>query len=177
LAPEILQRKPHNHTVDIYGLGVLTYNMLVGFPPFYHTHRPTLFQKILRDRLRCPSFVSPSAASLVEKTMCREPSERLGAKNTPDVQDHSFFENMDWGALMQRDLPPPYWGEEAAARNPSLQPWEPKFVNPFTPSKLYGCADTGSQEPRPSVQVTGWEFATATPRPSQVPACGPEHHG
>ena len=35
LAPEILNEKGHSFPVDWWALGILTYEMIVGFPPFY----------------------------------------------------------------------------------------------------------------------------------------------
>lgn len=35
LAPEILDEQGHSFPVDWWALGILTYEMIVGFPPFY----------------------------------------------------------------------------------------------------------------------------------------------
>lgn len=35
LAPEILKEVGHTYPVDWWALGILTYEMIVGFPPFY----------------------------------------------------------------------------------------------------------------------------------------------
>ena len=35
LAPEILEERGHSFPVDWWALGILTYEMIVGFPPFY----------------------------------------------------------------------------------------------------------------------------------------------
>lgn len=35
LAPEIIEEKGHAYPVDWWALGILTYEMIVGFPPFY----------------------------------------------------------------------------------------------------------------------------------------------
>lgn len=35
LAPEILIEKGHSFPVDWWAVGILTYEMIVGFPPFY----------------------------------------------------------------------------------------------------------------------------------------------
>jgi serine/threonine protein kinase len=36
LAPEILTRQGHDYTVDIWCLGTLLFEMIVGIPPFYN---------------------------------------------------------------------------------------------------------------------------------------------
>ena len=35
LAPEIIQSKGHGKSVDWWALGILVYEMLAGYPPFY----------------------------------------------------------------------------------------------------------------------------------------------
>ncbi|CAD7929586.1 unnamed protein product [Amoebophrya sp. A25] len=47
LAPEMLRRQGHCHTLDIYGLGVLLFEMLSGIPPFYTRDRRRLFRNIV----------------------------------------------------------------------------------------------------------------------------------
>jgi len=34
MAPEILGRKPYGKPADLWSLGVLAYEMMVGYPPF-----------------------------------------------------------------------------------------------------------------------------------------------
>lgn len=119
LAPEILLRKGHNHTVDIYNLGVLLYDMLTGLPPFYHHDRETLFANIKHARLEVPLYVSRVARAFIEATMEREPNKRLGAHHTAQVKDHAFFSEMDFEMLMRREVPVP----EAHADEPSI-PWQ-----------------------------------------------------
>lgn len=35
LAPEMILGEGHDHTIDWWALGILTYELLVGIPPFY----------------------------------------------------------------------------------------------------------------------------------------------
>ena len=35
MAPEMLLQQPYSKAVDWWALGILTYEMIVGFPPFY----------------------------------------------------------------------------------------------------------------------------------------------
>lgn len=121
LAPEVLLRKGHGHTVDIYGLGVLMFTMLVGTPPFYHHDRETLFANIAHARLMVPSKVDRPATLFITQTMEREPSRRAGAIRTSDLKAHPYFqgtrqdpEPIDWVALFQREVPVEYHARSTA---------------------------------------------------------------
>ena len=46
LAPEIIKNAGHNHAVDWWAIGILIYEMIVGFPPFYHKNQTTMYELI-----------------------------------------------------------------------------------------------------------------------------------
>jgi serine/threonine protein kinase len=46
VAPEILEGRPYGERVDCWSLGVITYILLAGFPPFYDENNATLFAQI-----------------------------------------------------------------------------------------------------------------------------------
>ncbi|CAG4984625.1 unnamed protein product [Parnassius apollo] len=46
LSPEMIDGKPHNYAVDIWSLGVLCYELLVGLPPFEAKEHHQTFRKI-----------------------------------------------------------------------------------------------------------------------------------
>ena len=46
LAPEIIMSSGHNHGVDWWALGVLVFEMLAGYPPFYDTNTYEIYRKI-----------------------------------------------------------------------------------------------------------------------------------
>lgn len=43
LAPEMLKGQGHDFTVDIWTLGILLYEILVGIPPFFHKNKHQMF--------------------------------------------------------------------------------------------------------------------------------------
>ncbi len=47
LAPEIIQSKGYGKAVDWYSLGVLIFEMLAGYPPFFDEDHVRLYEKIL----------------------------------------------------------------------------------------------------------------------------------
>ena len=46
LAPDILNKQGHTRMVDWYLLGVMTYELLTGLPPYYATEREQLYENI-----------------------------------------------------------------------------------------------------------------------------------
>mmetsp|Transcript_112914 Transcript_112914/g.200067 ORF Transcript_112914/g.200067 Transcript_112914/m.200067 type:complete len:669 (-) Transcript_112914:147-2153(-) len=77
LAPEMVQGQGHNHTLDLWSLGVLLYEMVVGRPPFQSTDHSQLISKILSLNIKCPAFVSLEVQELVKALLQKDPAERL----------------------------------------------------------------------------------------------------
>ncbi|CAI6012070.1 unnamed protein product [Closterium sp. NIES-65] len=48
MAPELVQEQPYNHTVDLWSLGVILYELYVGQPPFYTNSIYTLINHIIK---------------------------------------------------------------------------------------------------------------------------------
>lgn len=105
LAPEVVQRQGHGHTVDIYNLGVLLFHMLTGMPPYYHADRETLFRNIKHQALQVPCYVSSQAKALITVLLKRDPSQRLGAQNTAIIQTHPFFGTLTSKSYIYDEFP------------------------------------------------------------------------
>ena len=50
LAPEVLRKKGYGREVDLWSLGVITYILLCGYPPFYDNNNVVLFRQIMSGR-------------------------------------------------------------------------------------------------------------------------------
>ena len=83
VAPEILGGGPYDERVDTWSLGVITYILLCGFPPFYNENNAELFALIKAGSYDFPSpywdGVSESAKSFVRRLLCVDPAARLTA--------------------------------------------------------------------------------------------------
>lgn len=54
VAPEVLAATGYDKEVDMWSVGVITYILLCGFPPFYGDSMPVLFEQILQGRYDYP---------------------------------------------------------------------------------------------------------------------------
>lgn len=77
LPPEMVEAKDHDYKVDIWSLGVLAYEFLVGNPPFEESGHAATYKRISRVDLRIPQFVSPEASDLIKKLLQHDPERRF----------------------------------------------------------------------------------------------------
>ncbi|KAF5300530.1 hypothetical protein FQR65_LT09151 [Abscondita terminalis] len=112
IAPEILQELEYGASVDWWALGVLMYEMMAGQPPFEADNEDDLFESILHDDVLYPVWLSKDAVSILKGFMTKNPSKRLGCVPAHGlesaIRSHSFFRDIDWVALEQRRVRPPF---------------------------------------------------------------------
>ncbi|KPM07553.1 aurora kinase A-like protein [Sarcoptes scabiei] len=77
LSPEMLRHQKYDHNVDIWCLGVLTYEFLVGSPPFENADTTVTYQRIITGKYSFPDYVSPLARDFVSRLLMIEPSKRM----------------------------------------------------------------------------------------------------
>lgn len=65
LAPEMLTEKGVGRPADIYQMGAVLYELLVGFPPFYTDNIKKLYKNIQTAKLQIPNFISKEAKDLL----------------------------------------------------------------------------------------------------------------
>lgn len=101
LAPEIIQSSGHGVGVDWWALGVLIYEMMAGFPPFYDNNHFGIYQRVLTGKVDFTKHMDESARSLISQLLNPDASQRLGCHQAgaKDIQWHLFFRGVDWNAL------------------------------------------------------------------------------
>ncbi|XP_041655728.1 calcium/calmodulin-dependent protein kinase IGb [Cheilinus undulatus] len=80
VAPEVLAQKPYSKAVDCWSIGVITYILLCGYPPFYEETESRLFSKIMKAQYEFDSpfwdNISESAKDFIRNMMQKNPSMR-----------------------------------------------------------------------------------------------------
>lgn len=104
LAPEIIQSKGHGKAVDWWALGVLIYEMLSGYPPFYDASHIGIYEKILAGKIKFSSHIEPTAVDLIQKLLTPDITRRLGnlQRGALDVKLHPWFLHCEWHALLAK---------------------------------------------------------------------------
>nr|CAD7206535.1 unnamed protein product [Timema douglasi] len=93
VAPEIILNRGHDRSVDYWALGVLTYELLSGSPPFRGTDHLKTYGLILKGIESVKGFpkeITREAKGLIRK-LCRVvPTERLGYQKNgiADIKNH-----------------------------------------------------------------------------------------
>lgn len=111
LAPELLlDETGYTKMVDFWSLGVLIFEMCCGWSPFFAEDNQKMYQKIAFGKVKFPRDVlSPEGRSFVKGLLNRNPKHRLGAiDDGRELRAHPFFADIDWEALRQRNIPPPF---------------------------------------------------------------------
>merc|ERR1712048_114637 len=110
LAPEIIQSKGHGRAVDWWALGVLIFEMLAGYPPFYDENPFGIYQKVLAGRIDFPRHFDVKAKDLIKRLLTHDRAKRFGClKNGPeDIKKHKWYKGFDFPLLEARKVDAPY---------------------------------------------------------------------
>jgi len=110
IAPEVLLNKGHGKPVDWWTLGILIYEMIVGYPPFVDEDPMGIYQKILSGKIVFPKIIDKNAKSLVKKLLTADLGKRYGnLKNgADDIKQHKWFHELSWDDLLAKKIAPPF---------------------------------------------------------------------
>ena len=97
VAPEVLQGKPYDKSVDLWSIGIIAFLLLCGYLPFDDKHSE---REIARQTIQDPvpydnkiwSKISPEAKQFVDGLLQKKPEKRYNIK---EVLEHPWIKKMD----------------------------------------------------------------------------------
>ena len=109
IAPEVLEGKGYNNTVDWWSLGCLMYEMLSG-RPLFNFNGGKINIKEYKNKIVLPNNFSEEAKDLINNLLILDPKKRLGAgKNGfTNLKNHPYFNDIDWDDLENKEMEPPF---------------------------------------------------------------------
>ncbi|WP_432055086.1 serine/threonine-protein kinase [Streptomyces sp. bgisy022] len=81
IAPESAEGRPQTSAVDIYGAGILLYELVTGRPPFSGGSALEVLHQHLSAEPRRPSTVPDPLWTVIERCLRKDPDQRPGAEN------------------------------------------------------------------------------------------------
>ncbi|XP_061818251.1 rhodopsin kinase GRK1b [Nerophis lumbriciformis] len=114
MAPELLQKKEYDYTVDYFTLGVTLFEMIAAKGPFRVRGEMVENDEVARRILNDPAPYTPNFSKeckdICEGLMEKDPGKRLGFKNNEcaELKKCPFFKDINWGRLEAGMLPPPF---------------------------------------------------------------------
>lgn len=116
LAPEILVERGHSFPVDWWALGILTYEMIVGFPPFYTgTQNNSKMYELIKkkavyfpDQQRHNIAMSDNCKNFITRLLEKNPANRLGSQGgLEEVLSHPWFIELDNEKILDKRIEAP----------------------------------------------------------------------
>jgi len=138
MAPEVIEKTPYGKAADLWSLGAVIYDMLVGQPPFHvaastsslglgdrsckpdrktkhgcgrsNTNRSATKYNILHCNYKIPNGISSKSRSLINELLQLDVEHRLGGYEADFdlIRGHDFFQGIDWARVPLRQIRPPF---------------------------------------------------------------------
>ncbi|WP_406381817.1 serine/threonine-protein kinase [Streptomyces sp. NBC_01618] len=81
VAPESAEGRPQTSAVDIYGAGILLYELVTGRPPFSGGTALEVLHRHLSEEPRRPTTVPAPLWTVIERCLSKDPDQRPSAEN------------------------------------------------------------------------------------------------
>ncbi|KAI8842927.1 kinase-like domain-containing protein [Chytridium lagenaria] len=110
LAPEVLEGRGTSYASDWWAFGIVMFEMLCASHPFHSEDRMGIMKNILKAEICFPDFLSGPAHDVLTHLLNRTPKSRLGCgkHGSIEIQNHAFFQAIDFAALEALEVTPPY---------------------------------------------------------------------
>ena len=77
LPPEMVRQKAHDRAVDLWSLGILCFELLVGRPPFESARKEATYARIVARDLAFPAHVDAHARDFITRLLVLNPKRRM----------------------------------------------------------------------------------------------------
>ncbi|MGP9020536.1 serine/threonine-protein kinase [Streptomyces sp. BR1] len=158
VAPESAEGRPQTSAVDIYGAGILLYELITGRPPFAGGTALEVLHRHLSEEPRRPTTVPGPLWTVIERCLRKNPDERPSAENlarglrvvAAGIGVHSTPAQVEAadgvGALLAPDpAPAAVPGTPGAADPTQVLPSTTRAYDPAAPTSVL--PNTGAADP------------------------------
>ena len=100
-SPEMLLGKGVDYKCDIYGIGLLIYELATGKPAYTANNIKSLYELIKKNKINFNiSGLHGDIKDLIEKILVKEPNKRLDLE---DIKQHPYFKDIDFDKVLRKE--------------------------------------------------------------------------
>ena len=152
IAPEVFGQNGYGQEVDWWSIGVMFFEMVVGYPPFFSENPSDTCKKIIKWKenfsIPADAELSPEAENLILK-MVAPAENRLGVKGVEEIMRHPFFKGVDWNNIRKTKAP----------FIPDIKnDYDPKYFDTFKEEEPFYPPISGNNKQRKDVNYAGYTF-------------------
>lgn len=109
-SPEMVFGDKVGAPADWWAFGCFLFEMATGYPAFERDENDPdkIFSKILCERPKFPSHLSPNLRNLIDLLLKKTPKKRLGFGGAEPIKLHPWFEGLDFSLLLQKKIEAPF---------------------------------------------------------------------
>jgi len=108
IAPEVFVQNGYDKSCDYWSLGVIMFEMLVGYPPFCSDSPQETYRKVMnwKETLVLPpeATISMESENLIRQ-LCTHAETRIGRSDVMEIKKHPFFDKFDWENVYTQKAP------------------------------------------------------------------------
>ena len=152
IAPEVFGQSGYGQEVDWWSIGVMFFEMVVGYPPFFSENPTDTCKKIIKwkENFSIPvdAELSPEAENLILK-MVAPAENRLGVWGVEEIMRHPFFKGVDWNNIRKSKAP----------FIPDIKnDYDTKYFDTFPEEEPFYPPISGNNKLRKDVNYAGYTF-------------------
>lgn len=164
MSPEVINSENPTPMIDIWGVGILLFEMLSSRTPFRGATEYLTYNNISEGIINFSNDFHPDVVDFITKCLRLDPKERIGYDpdtnfvNYTVIKSHPFFEGIDFEKLDQSNLPSlDFVPKKKTSRSFASAPGTPKLkllhLKPkFSKGELFSTMDSSSKSKDASAQ-------------------------
>ena len=100
-SPEMVLGKGVNYKCDIYGIGLLIYELATGKPAFIANNIKSLYELIKKNKINFNiSGLNGDLKDLIEKILVKDPEKRI---DLDEIKKHPYFKDIDFDKVLRKE--------------------------------------------------------------------------
>lgn len=108
IAPDIIREEGYGYSVDYWALGLILYEMTVGYNPMFMSQEDDVHITCSTRRpLELPTYLSDCTCDLICSLLEDIAVFRLGVNGPEEIMSHYYFDETIWALVETRSLKPP----------------------------------------------------------------------